>query len=383
MKAYNEKWVDNIENQSIVNNWERRSLLSAEQATTARELLPVPFYNPNIFLKVGLFIFTYIAILSSLAFISIFIFFDILDSPSGFAIVSLGYAMALGIMLEFLIKTKLLYRSGTDNALLYAMLGSLFSFAFGITSFELPVWLYCLIAVLILTPAMFRYGDPLVAAGILASLLITCCILLAKTATGRTIFPFVMVVVSIVIYFLISYWQNRNETNYYADCQTTIKTISLLTLYLAGNYYVVREGNALINDLRTSVQIDFAFLFYLFTAALPLAYVYIGLKKHNRYFMVVGLVATAISVLTFLHYFSTLLGEWESITIGAVTVISVVLIIRYLKISRFGITSKPDNSQSPRNFEALLISRIVPDNARQADNISGGDFGGGGAGSEY
>jgi hypothetical protein len=91
----------------------------------------------------------------------------------------------------------------------------------------------------------------------------------------------------------------------------------------------------------------------------------------------------AISVLTFLHYFSTLSGKWGSTTIGAVTVISVVLIIRYLKTSRFGVTSEPDNSQSPRNFEALLISQIVPNNTKQADSISGGNFGGGGAGSGY
>lgn len=384
-KAYNETWVDNIENQAIVNNWESRNMLSAEQATAARKLFPVPFYDPNVFLKVGLFIFTYIVISSSFGFISVFIFFDIFDSPAGFAMVSLGYAAALGLMLEFLIKTKLLYRSGTDSALLYAMLGAIFSFAFGITSFELPAWLYCLIAVLILTPAMFRYGDPLVAVGILANLLAASYILLAKTPTGRALLPFVMMAISAVIYFLIEFWKRRDKTTYYADCQNIIKTISLLTLYLAGNYYIVREGNALVNDLGTSTQIDFAFLFYIFTVATPLVYIYVGLSKHDRYFTIVGLGATAISVLTFLHYFSTIPGEWESTIIGAILTITSILLIRYLKTSRLGITSEPDKDENPAKLEALLVTQLVQNATNQPDGLQfgEGDFGGGGASSEY
>ena len=70
-KAYNETWVENIENQDIVREWYEEKVLSQEQYTEARKLFPVEFYQPNIFIEFGLFIFTNLAISATFGFLGI------------------------------------------------------------------------------------------------------------------------------------------------------------------------------------------------------------------------------------------------------------------------------------------------------------------------
>jgi hypothetical protein len=383
IKAYNETGVANLDKQSVLTEWRDNKMLTNEQLNEATKLFPVPFYQPNISIKIGLFIFTIVVILAGFGFLSIFVFDNFISDTKVYSYFCLGYGITLFFLAELFIKKNKLYRSGTDNALLYATFAFLLAFFLSITEFDWQAWTYCLVLSVALLPVIARYGDPLLSIFAYVNFIVACFLLTTKTELGKAIVPFVIMAVSALVYYLANQWRNRKNTSYYTDCQEVISTFALLTLYLGGNYAVVREGNAILYDLPESKQIDLAALFYIFTALVPALLIAYGIMKRERKAVIIGLVTTTISVITFLHYFSTWPGEFESTAIGAATIITAVLIIRYLKTSRSGITSKPDNSQNPQNLEALLISQIVPENSGQADNISGGDFGGGGAGSAY
>ncbi len=388
-KAYNETWVENINNQEIINDWFFRKLITDEQRIEAQKIFPVGFHQSNIFVKIGLFVFTYIASSASLGFVSLIVFSIIPDSVFGFSLLSLTYSAIFLFFLEFFIKNNNLYRSGADNALLYAMLGAAFGAVVGFTEFTLPIWTYCIIALIILLPAILRYADPIVAFIAYFTWIALWFFLVTKYPIGKTIIPFVLMFVSAITYFLIKFWKEKEASNYYTEPQNIIEILALATFYFGGNYLIVREGNALLNDLGDSIQIDFAPLFYLFSTLIPIIYVVYGLRKHDRKFLLVGIGTSAFSIFTYRHYFSVLPLEWALTITGLLLVGGCVWAIRALKTangrrSAFGLTSEAIGTNQYKNLEAFIVNQAMQQPSQPTKTDFGkGDFGGGGAGSGY
>jgi hypothetical protein len=382
-KAYNETWVENIGNQAIIKNWHEQKLLSNEQFDAAQKAFPVGFHRSNIFVKIGLFLFTNIVGSASFGFLSLFLA-GLMTESIGVGIISLIYAGILFFFLEFFIKKNNLYRSGADNALLYAMLGAIFVFFLAISNFDLPVWVYCLISLVIILPALLRYADPLVAIGIYITWIALWFIVVTKFPIGKLIIPFVIMLVSAATYFFIQFWRKKENSSYYTDCQNIIEVLALATFYLGGNYLVVREGNAMLNGLLDSIQISFAPLFYLFTAAIPVFYIVRGLQKHDRKLLIVGILGVAFSIFTYRTYFSVLPVEWALTIGGLILVLLTILVIRALKVPKFGLTYEPSGKNKYQNLEAFIVNQAIQQPS-QSDNMQFGEgnFGGGGAGSGY
>lgn len=384
-KAYNETWIENIENQSIAKVWHKQKMLTDEQLDAAKKAFPVGFHQANIFVKIGLFLFTNIVASASLGFISLFLFGLFTDSPQGFSIISLIYAGVFLYALEYFIKKNNFYRSGTDNALLYATLGSIFTCFISITNYDFPAWSYCIFGLIILVPALLRYADPLVAVGVYLTWIALCFLIVTIFPIGKLIIPFVIMLVSAASYILIQFWRNKETTNYYADCQNIIEILALITFYLGGNYLVVREGNAMLNDLSESIQISFASLFYFFTTIIPVFFIVRGLQKHDRKLLIVGLLAMAFSIFTYRQYFSVLPLEW-ALTIGGIILsLLSIWVIKAFKTNKLGLTSEPQSSNQFQNLEAFIINQAIQQPISQSDNMKfgEGDFGGGGAKGNY
>lgn len=382
-KAYNETWVENIGNQAIIKNWDEQKLLGNEQFEAALTAFPVGFHRSNIFVKIGLFLFTNIVGSASFGFLSLFLA-GLITESLGLGIISLIYAGILFYFLEFFIKKNNLYRSGADNALLYAMLGAVYMFFLSVTNFDLPAWVYCLIGLVVLLPALLRYADPLVAIGTYLTWIALWFIIVTKFPIGKLIIPFVIMLVSAASYFFIQVWRKKENSLYYTDCQDIIEILTLVTFYLGGNYLVVREGNAMLNGLLDSIQISFASLFYLFTAAIPVFYIVRGLQKHDRKLLIVGILAFTFSIITYRQYFSVLSIEWALTVGGAILVLLTILVIRALKTPKFSLTYEPSGSNKFQNLEAFIVNQAIHQPS-QPDNMQFGEgnFGGGGSGSGY
>lgn len=110
---------------------------------------------------------------------------------------------------------------------------------------------------------------------------------------------------------------------YYRTCLQTVKALALTTFYLGSNYLVVRQGNAAVGHLPFAPQIPFAPLFYAFTALIPLAYLYYGLRRHDRLVLVMGLLTVASSVFT-LRYYRTLLPPIVAATLAVILLLAIV-----------------------------------------------------------
>ncbi|MES2795580.1 MAG: hypothetical protein V4683_06430 [Bacteroidota bacterium] len=382
-KAYNEEWVENIHHQSIIKKWFFQKYLDSSQYEAAKTVIPVGFKHSNIFVKIGLFIFANIVIMSAAGLASLF-FAALLESTYALAIICLGYSVLLYYLLDSFTQKNNYYRSGVDNALLYTMLSTLFGFFIAITDVKLPFWVYCLILIIILFLALIRYADLLVTIGLYITVIVFWFTVSAKFEIGKLLLPFVIMIVSAVSYWAIKHWRKIEDSNYYTDAQNILEVMALLSFYIGGNYYVVREGNAMLNDLGESIQIAFAPLFYFFTIGIPIFFIVRGLMKHDRKMLIVGLITIAFSIYTYQEYFFSLSVEWALTLVGTLLILLSAWAIQYLKTPKHTLTYTPDSENKFQNLEAIAVNQVMPTtNTTEGTKFGGGDFGGAGSGGDY
>lgn len=400
LKAYNPAWAWNGLVREQAARWQRQHLLSAAQHAAIEATYPLDYYRPAWPLRVGLFLFTYLAIGLSGGFF-FFVFYD-LSSGTRFPVVLMGTTFFVGclLMLEFNIREKKLYRSGIDNALLYSALSAgsgLIFYAFGYnqlttssnTTFFTALWpIGALIVTLaLMLAAVARYADAVAAVAAFAVylLLVAFAAFLVSAVLGHVLLPFLLMLAAAGAYALQRRVARRTDAYYYQSCLNTIKVTALIIFYLAGNYLIVREGNAMLGDFSPSRQIPFAPLFYLLTSGIPLAYIALGLRWHDRRLLLVGLLTLAFSFFTLRYYRSLMPPEIAATVGGAVLIILSGAALRYLRPARYGLTSEADDEPRHFNLENLIVSQTttVPDAPVAGFAFGGGQSGGGGATGNY
>ena len=390
MKAYNASWSENDFIQKTAQKWLKKGFLSKEQSSQIEKNYPQEYYDPNIFLKIGLFIFTILAASVSVSLMSVFLYWIYENHLNeGLVIQSLLVGGVFLLMLESLIKGRKLYHSGVDNALIYMALGSFCTtIYFLFVSLNPPTWLFLMLFLPLFVATTIRYAESVVCA-LTYFLILGIFVTIALTSFwGKTLLPFLVMIVSAGMYFLVKKLSSRQDYLYYETCLTIVKTLALITFYLGGNYLIVRQGNALINNiyLPVSPQVAFAPVFYFFTTIIPLAYIFFGLRHRDRLILILGLITLGFSIFTYRFYFSILPVE-IALTLGGILLIALsAALIQYLKTEKKGFTYQPDDEFEGFNLEAALMSQIVQSKIPQQGDtfrFGGGDTGGGGAGGNY
>jgi hypothetical protein len=378
-KAYNQTWVENLHILRLASQWMKKGLLDNVQMDELKLQLPEQFYRPGIFVKIGLFFFGAIACSFFMGFASIFFLNG--GSEQSFTVLSILCSVSFFFFLEYLIKSRNLFHSGVDNALLYAGASCAVSPVFLLFG-DAPLTVYLIISLLILIPITLRYADLLAAIVSFFVLFALLAYLMIKFPLGKALLPFSLMTLSALVYL----WVNKNKDVYYLDCQKVLEVLSLFTFYLGGNYFIVREGNALLNDLDllVSPQIAFSSIFYAFTTLIPILYILFGLKKHNRILLIIGLATLAFSIYTYRHYFSQLTVSQELIIAGALLIIATATAIRYLHVPKHGISDEQEGERQFANLEAILVAQNLGQTPQSNGmGFGGGNFGGGGAGEVY
>jgi hypothetical protein len=396
MKAYPLQWATQEAMQDAASRWFRRQLLTAAQHQAIIAAYQPDFYRPGRLLRIGLVLFTCVGVAGATAFLALF---GAAARLEDFRL--LGWAVALGCLgtQEAVIREFRHYRSGADSALLYIGLvalalllaeaadhllppGGTYSSGFGSPHYALL--LLPILALLLL--ATLRYADWLVAAVAYVVLLAVLANWLLQLAIGRLLLPFALMLTAVGAYALLRRLRQRPDYLYYRPCLQVLEVLTLATFYLASNYYMVREGNAEISGLYTSVQVPLAPLFYLFTAIIPLVYIAVGLRKRRRLWLLTGLAAAAFSLFTLRYYRAVLPPEMAAVLAGAFLLILAVWAARYLRPARHGLTSLPDADQpSHLNLESLVVAQTaqVPQAPTPGFEFGGGRSGGGGADGVY
>lgn len=390
MKAYQQQWIDNSFLQSKAQDWFEKGLLSEQQNIEIKNQLPLDFYQPNPFIRIALFLFTCLACIFSVSLLYLIFENTFRESPrTGLTILAFAFGVFSVFLLESLIKTKKIFQSGIDNGLLYSAIIAFVTVIYvQLEPLHLPAWLEFSFIIPFFIVAYIRYADVFVACVIYFLSVMILVDFSLTFSVGKTLLPFIMLLFSLGAYYFVEKLKQRADYLYYETSLDIFKTLTLASAYLSVNYFIVREGNAMINKVITSVapQIGLAPLFYLFTILIPIAYIAFGLKKRDRTFLVLGLLTAAFSFFTYRYYFGIIPTEIALLICGTLLIGAASFIIYQLKQPKFGFTYAPDNNYEGLNLDTILLSELVNTKLHSNDEnlkFGGGSTGGGGAGGEY
>ncbi|MDQ3051926.1 MAG: hypothetical protein M3Q95_13660 [Bacteroidota bacterium] len=363
------------------------NLISPEQYKRIQdEFIPV-LYTPSVFVRFGLFIFCSILINAALGLITS-ILVSFMDNEKTIGVLMI---LAFGIFiwaLEFFIHQKQHYRSGIDDCLLYYAVGFLAAGLILLTNLFEPLQI-ALIALPVFALASWRYSDSFLAA--LAFICLYVCVFLffKDFAFGRLWMPFIFMSISILLLSYFNAMLKKDSLFYMDHVLKVLKAGSLVMLYTSLNYFIVREGNLMLNgmngtDLTADIPLSGIFLFA--TCLIPLIYLVWGLHSNDRLILWTGLVILLLTLLTIKYRFYTIEYKNLMTITGLVLLTGSWLGIRYLKRHKQRYTfDKEDYNEGEglMQAEAFVISQTMGDQAQNvpdATRFGGGAFGGGGAG---
>jgi hypothetical protein len=297
-------------------------------------------------------------------------------------------------ILEYLVRDKK-FGEGVDDGFLAGAITMLLVFV-GVIFNGNVFWPIYLVAIIAGVICCIRYVDSF-------SAFIACAGFTALIANGwmnmgafgKMTLPFVMTATGGVIFWAYRQLQQKEIVSRYWDlCLKVIKTFSLLLFYLSGNYMIVRQGNEMLmhTEIAPGSDIPLAWIFYIFTIAVPVIYIYIGLKNKDRIFLRLGILALAFGIYSIKMYHHLLPTEWALMLAGAAAFAVAYFAIRKLRGKEEGLTYEPDRFTSQQdllNAEAIMMAEnfaIQPAPALNTDSgvqFGGGEFGGGGSGGAF
>jgi hypothetical protein len=387
MIAYSKTALKHLHIQQEANEAFENNCISETEYAAIKTHYPVPFYTPHFFIRVGLLLLT--AVIGAFTF-GLFFMISLsssIENPAGllFFFMLLSYGA-----LEYFVKNNQHYRSGVDDALLWM---TVIFFTSGLNCIDqLPLFWYAAAIFLLTSFLSLRFADALMSA--IACLSFAGTLFFAYMEIGdiaTLTMPFVMMLAAAVLY-MFSYKMERKDTEkYYTLCLLIVEVVALLGLYVAGNYFVVREmGNSMFQlNLNEKEGIPLGWLFWAFTTGIPLLYMYRGVQKKDPVLLRTGLLLIAVMIWTIRFYYHVMPIEIAMIAGGIlITGISYIL-IRYLKNPRQGFMYKETKEGLPigkLQIEALVINQSFA--MPQTPEVSGTRFGGGsgggaGAGGDY
>lgn len=387
MIVYNKSQLHNLATIKEAQAWAKSKVIGPDQLQAIRQAHPVSLYHPNIIIRVLIFVASLIG-LGGITGLFGLMFIDSLENA--IHVLMLVYGVVSWVMLDFVvIGQNQHYKSGLTEALLYHSMLFVWLGLAGFSDYdEAMLWW---LSLPILFFAALRYLDLIsTVAGmfVLGYLLFDTCYNLG--GIFQFIIPFIFLVVFIPTYFLVHTIRTNFSAWPWQHVLLLTEVVTLLFIYAAGNYMVVREltVNLMYLELADGEDIPYAWLFYGLTVLLPLIYVYVGIRKKDIVLLRVSLVVLAFSVFTFKYYYS--LGHPEvTITLAGMVLLVIAFGLQhYLRIVRAGYTREQllTEKWGNVNAEAFLMAQTLGGNQVVEDKTSaggGGEFGGGGASGKF
>lgn len=395
MIIYNKEWLNSLSIQDEAAIAFAQGNIDTKEYNNIKEKYPVGFYSPNIFMRAGIFLLTLVILSFSIGLLSLVLYdFKIIDS--------FYYLLFLGVVtyvaLEFMVIGKHHYRSGADDALMWVSAGLvLFAYIFLMDSIspskKVQQEELFISGFIFLLSAYFtaRFADTLIA--------ITCMLSFAAFVFygwleigfyALQTLPFLIMVLSGAIYYAADLLLQRKMYPFYNNCISAIKMISLLLLYLSGNYFIVRELGASLSDaaLKEGQSIPFAWFFWLWTFIIPLLYIGFGLKKKDVVLLRGGLILVAVAAFTFRNYYHILPTELVLVLAGIALIGIAWFTMKYLKSPRNGFTAAEIADRQILDkiqVESLIVGETLSSQPIGTDShpMGGGNFGGGGSSGSF
>jgi hypothetical protein len=384
MIPYNRTWLDALLTQDAAREWHRQGLFSDEKWQAVQERHTTNFYSPNVFVRIGLAIFTLILLLAAVGLGALI---AETDSVQGIALLCFfgGFSMIAALEV-WAIGSARHFGSGVDDMLLYFGAGMLLSSVYMLLPYSSEPLVYACLTLPFLVVGSIRYLDRLMAAAAFVCLLLM--VLLIAKETPRLalyILPFSGMLFAGGMYFFARQGQRHYAWRYWHSMLLVVELLALVVFYVSGNYWVVQQAGA---DWFQLEQVPMAWFFWTFTFAVPVAYLFWGLRKKDRLLLDVGLGCVAVAVFTFRAYFHVMPLAWAAVIGGAVLFATAYWSIRYLKKSGGAYTydAEPDQSLLQEIEQQLLAQHLTHQQSQtpnRQESFGGGQFGGGGANGKF
>ncbi|MEJ7588485.1 MAG: hypothetical protein WKI04_13065 [Ferruginibacter sp.] len=386
MIAYKAEWLNDINIREQAAEAFHEKCVEKEELDRINTKFSTRFYSPDFFIRIGLFILSTVIFLFSFGLFALLFLSEIDSAIAGLAIF---FAVIAYAALEYFVLVKHHFCSGVDDALLWISAASLFG---GISYLSYAGDLAnCIIIFIITFYCCLRFADRVLAVVLYISLLgifFFSCIKLGNAAKSAV--PFVLMALSAFIYLLIKKAGSLGINQLYARCVETIRIAALLSLYLAGNYFVVRElSNELFNlNLAENEPIPFGWLLWIFTFLIPCAYLARGIQKKDIVLIRVGLLLLGSVIVTVRFYYVIASVEIIMTLVGMVLIITSYLLSRYLLVPRQGFTrfeAAVNDAEDKLTIESILVAQTLstPPGVNEGTQFGGGNFGGGGTSGDF
>ena len=385
--AYVENWIHSLSLIKDAKSFLKAEWISKEQYETIAEAYANPLYHPNFLVRILLFVATLLGISGITGLFTLFV------AQGGETFISIA-CMVYGIASFFVvdklfINDKKHYKSGVNEAIIYHSCGFTIGGFAGLTDFSTTPFL--LVGLIVLTFAAIRYLDLICTVTALGFLGYTLFYHLYELGgILQQVIPFAFLICFSIGYLLSKKYRRRTSLGLWNDNLLIVEALSLAMVYLAGNYLVVRElsVNLMGLALEGNEDIPFAFVFYLLTVAIPVLYLWFGIKNKDLVLLRVSLIVLAFSVFTFKYYYGFNRPE-ITLTIAGLVLLGISLaLFNYLKVIRSGYTREKLLSEkwSSMNAEAFIISQTLGGNqvkVSEGFEGKGGEFGGGGSSGSF
>ena len=385
MQAYNKPDLYNKYVQEQATEAFQTACISSGSYNKILQAHPCKLYTPNYFIRIALGLLTIVAVL----FLGLLLW--LLTSASGTrAITTLLIFLAITsyITLELLVKKKQYYNAGVDNVLMIITMVFIVS-AFFVSDYETSWLVISSITMVVSLWLSIRFTDAFMA------LISYCCffifLFLAYLKGGdiaKTWAPLILMAVSALVYFVMKKLIGR-KTFMYQFCFKAVTLLTLVTFYVSGNYFVVKELSNQMFHLQLALNdpIPLGWVFWIFTLLIPLVYIIYGIIKKDFLVMRTGLGLIAATIFTVKYYYTILPVEIEMLTAGIILIAVSYALIKYLKASKYGYTSDDlyPSKKEILNVEALIIAETFnkQPNIETHGLYEGGSGGGGGATGDY
>lgn len=380
-KAYDETQIRNQQVQLKAKELLESGLLSPSHYEQVLTNFPIHLKQGNVFVRIGLFLFTSLCIWFSIMFLTwILGIFNQFENFWGAFLLFCG--ISLTALNEFFIRSRQWYRQGSDNALCYSSIMCFIS-GIGFLGNFYNFTSYAIIFMVLTGIAAWRYGDPIAALGSFCALLTGFVSFYDANTLPVFQLPLIGGILSVTFYFFARFSLKQDNQFYWEDCFKILEIVSLTTLYGSINYYIVDSMH--YNSPDTGIPSPYNYIFIFLTTFLPLLYLIVGVQSRNRILWIMGSLGIIASILTFRHYNAVMPLEWALTLAGLTLLVLAFALIHYLKTPRNSIVYQPERNKNSF-VETLIVNQFLPQSPSPQDDtvrLGGGDFGGGGASDTY
>lgn len=385
--AYNVEALENRELLLQSKKLHKSNFINDVQMDKISAQYKVGYHTPSILMRIFLFVISSIGISSAVGLL----FFLPLEISALHYLLIFLYGITVFIILErIIIVREKHYRSGVTESAIYsgAILVSVSLSHFLGNHVLAMIIVYILISSFI----VIRYLNA--TAVFITIILIGWFVFQLMYEIGgiaKAMIPFAMFILFSSIYFIGRFYRKKIASFVFDLHLNIVEGVALLGCYFSVNYLVVRELSVLLMEvtLEQNQDISYSILFYFFTVAIPFIYLVWGIRKKSLLLIRLALTTLTFTIFTIKYYHHMLSPAVSATIVGAFLILISIFLFRYLRKPRKGFISKElVMKKGSGNFTAFLVSQTLGGHAQstvQSDGVDygGGEFGGGGSGSEW